>query len=167
MDDDEAIGEKSLEKAECDGGNDWKPEPICATTRTSHFGMRPHALDGSHKGDAWAGSNKTARRYNRHYNSKQSFITFNRRETKRPEREIDPVIERKPMVQIVASDEFTRQLESTEGIVELIDTNGRRLGMITRPPSNEDIRIAIQRRTANNPGITTELLVNRLNATQH
>ena len=68
------------------------------------------------------------------------------------------------MVKIVATDELARQLEKTEGIVELVDANGKRLGTLTRPPSVDDIRIANQRRAANKTGMTTDELVNRLNA---
>ena len=53
------------------------------------------------------------------------------------------------MVQIVASDEFVRQLEKTEGIVELVDAQGKRLGTLTRPPSAEDIRVAEEGRAVN------------------
>jgi len=68
------------------------------------------------------------------------------------------------MVQIVASDEFVRQLEKTEGIVELVDAKGKRLGTLTRPPSAEDIRVAEERRAANKPGLTTDQLVERIQA---
>ena len=66
------------------------------------------------------------------------------------------------MVQIVASDELVRQLEKTEGLVELVDANGKRLGTLTRPPSAEDIRIASERRAANKSGMTTDELVERI-----
>lgn len=66
------------------------------------------------------------------------------------------------MVQIIATDDLVRQLESTEGIVELIDADGRRLGTLTRPPSDDDIRIAVERRAANQPGMTTDELVKRI-----
>jgi hypothetical protein len=66
------------------------------------------------------------------------------------------------MVQIVASDELVRQLETTEGIVELVDANGKRLGTLTRPPSAEDIRVAKERRAADKPGLTTDQLVERI-----
>ena len=68
------------------------------------------------------------------------------------------------MVQIVASDELVRQLEKTEGIVELVDANGKRLGTLTRPPSAEDIRVANERRVADKPGLTTDQLVERIQA---
>ena len=70
------------------------------------------------------------------------------------------------MVQIVATDELARQLEKTEGIVELVDARGKRLGTLTRPPSNEDIRIANERRAANKPGMTTDELVKRLRTSE-
>jgi len=68
------------------------------------------------------------------------------------------------MVRIVASDELVRQLEMTEGIVELVDAKGNRLGTLTRPPSAEDIRVAKERRTADKPGLTTDQLVERIQA---
>ncbi len=67
------------------------------------------------------------------------------------------------MMQIVTTDDLARQLENVEGIVELVDTKGKRLGRLTRPPSDEDVRIAIDRRSANKPGMTTDDLVRRLN----
>jgi hypothetical protein len=70
------------------------------------------------------------------------------------------------MVQIVASDELARQLEETEGIVELVDAQGKRLGTLTRPPSAEDIRLANERRAANKPGLTTDELVERIEASK-
>ena len=70
------------------------------------------------------------------------------------------------MVQIIATDELARQLEKTEGIVELVDANGKRLGTLTRPPSAEDIRIANERRAANKPGMTTGELVKRFHETE-
>jgi len=70
------------------------------------------------------------------------------------------------MVQIVAPDDLARQLEGTEGTVELVDANGNRLGTLTRPPSAEDVRIASERRAADRSGMTTEELVNRLNAAE-
>ena len=68
------------------------------------------------------------------------------------------------MVQIVASDELARQLEETEGIVEVVDASGKRLGTLTRPPSADDIRIANGRRARNSPGMSTDELVRRLSA---
>jgi hypothetical protein len=70
------------------------------------------------------------------------------------------------MVQIVASDELARQLEESEGIVELVDAHGKRLGTLTRPPSAEDIRLANERRAANKPGLTTDELVERIQASE-
>ena len=66
------------------------------------------------------------------------------------------------MVQIVATDELAKQLEEAEGVVELVDSSGRRLGMLTRPPNDEDIRIARERLVANRPGMTTDELVKRI-----
>ena len=45
----------------------------------------------------------------------------------------------------MASEQLVRELEKAEGQVELIDSNGNRIGTITRPPNAEDIRIAKER----------------------
>ncbi len=68
------------------------------------------------------------------------------------------------MVQLVTTNEFAKQLASMEGVVELVDENGNRLGVLTRPPSDADVRIAKERRAANQPGVTTADLVQRLSA---
>ncbi len=70
------------------------------------------------------------------------------------------------MVQIVATSDLAKQLANVEGVVELVDENGNRLGVLTRPPSSEDVRIAKERRATNNPGMTTEELIQRLNAAE-
>jgi len=66
------------------------------------------------------------------------------------------------MVQIVATDELVRLLESAEGIVELIDANGRRLGTLTRPPTEEDVRLAKQRAAGDGPWHTTKEVIAHL-----
>ena len=75
------------------------------------------------------------------------------------------------MVQIVATDDLAKQIEKAEGVVELVDSNGTRLGTLTRPPTKEDVRIAKEdvriakeRLAANRPGLTTDDLVKRISS---
>ncbi|MGC4004594.1 MAG: hypothetical protein QM811_16325 [Pirellulales bacterium] len=58
------------------------------------------------------------------------------------------------MIRIVASNELSRELETTEGTIEFIDANGKSLGTLLRPSIEEDVRIAKQR-LANNPKFKT------------
>ena len=66
------------------------------------------------------------------------------------------------MVQIVASDELLRVLKSAEGVVEFVDAQGKRVGMLVRPPSEEDIRLAKQRLGGDANRYTTEEVVEHL-----
>jgi hypothetical protein len=70
------------------------------------------------------------------------------------------------MDQIVTTNEFAKQLANMEGMIELVDEKGNRLGVLTRPPSDEDVRIAKERRTANKPGMTTAELLQRLKSVE-
>lgn len=58
------------------------------------------------------------------------------------------------MVKIVATDEFLAELATSEGIVELVDKDGNRVGTITRPPTGEDIRVAKERLAGDGPWIS-------------
>ena len=55
------------------------------------------------------------------------------------------------MIKIVANDELVAELEAADGIVELVDKHGKRIGTISRPPSAEDIRIAKERIAGDGP----------------
>lgn len=66
------------------------------------------------------------------------------------------------MVQIIATDQLLRELENAEGNVEFVDANGKRLGTLVRPPSDDDIRIAKERLASNEPRYTTEQVLEHL-----
>ena len=66
------------------------------------------------------------------------------------------------MVQIVANEQLLRDLENVEGVVELVDANGKCVGIITRPPSAEDIRIAKERLSGDGPRYTTKQVLAHL-----
>ena len=66
------------------------------------------------------------------------------------------------MVRIVAKDELLRELERTDEVIEFVDANGKRLGTLVRPPSDEDIRIAKERLAGDGKRHTTEEVVAHL-----
>ena len=49
------------------------------------------------------------------------------------------------MIKIIAKDELLRELQRTDEVIEFVDADGKRLGTLVRPPSDEDIRIAQER----------------------
>jgi hypothetical protein len=75
--------------------------------------------------------------------------------------EVNPM-ESAQMVKIVAKDELLRELESTDEVIEFVDANGKRLGTLVRPPSDEDVRIAKERLTGDGKRYTTEEVVEHL-----
>lgn len=63
------------------------------------------------------------------------------------------------MVQIVMTEAQAKLLAATDERVEIVDANGRRLGTVTRPPSDEDVRIARERIAQGGKRYTTEEVV--------
>ncbi len=66
------------------------------------------------------------------------------------------------MVQIVADEQLLRELEKVEGIIELVDASGNCVGIITRPPSADDVRIVKERLQSNGPRYTTKQVLSHL-----
>ncbi len=58
------------------------------------------------------------------------------------------------MVRIVATTEQIRQLNEADDLIELIDANGKRLGVIAREVDLEDIRLARARLESDQPRMT-------------
>lgn len=66
------------------------------------------------------------------------------------------------MVQVVATADQAKVLAESTDCVEIVDANGNRLGMVLRPPSDEDIQIAKDRIAGDGKRYTTEEVVSRL-----
>lgn len=66
------------------------------------------------------------------------------------------------MVKIVANRELLRELENEHEVIEFVDANGKRLGTLVRPPSDEDIRIAKERLAGDGKRYTTEEVIAHL-----
>lgn len=43
------------------------------------------------------------------------------------------------MVNVVARDELLREFENENAVIQFADANGKRLGTLVRPPSDEDV----------------------------
>ncbi len=66
------------------------------------------------------------------------------------------------MVKIVAKDDLLRELENEGAVIEFVDVNGKRLGTLVRPPSDEDVRLAKERLAGDGKRHTTEEVVAHL-----
>lgn len=66
------------------------------------------------------------------------------------------------MIKIIAKDELLRELQRTDEVIEFVDANGKRLGTLVRPPSDEDIRIAKERLAGDGKRYTTAEVIDHL-----
>jgi hypothetical protein len=66
------------------------------------------------------------------------------------------------MIKIIAKDELLRELQRTDEVIEFVDANGKRLGTLVRPPSDEDIRIAKERLAGVGKRYTTAEVIEHL-----
>ena len=66
------------------------------------------------------------------------------------------------MVQVVATADQAKLLAESNECVEFVDANGKRLGTLLRPPSDQDIQIAKDRIAGEGKRYTTEEVVSRL-----
>lgn len=68
------------------------------------------------------------------------------------------------MVKVIATADQAKLLAESTGCVEIVDTDGKRLGTLLRPPSDEDIQIARDRIAGDGKRYTTEEVVSRLHS---
>jgi hypothetical protein len=66
------------------------------------------------------------------------------------------------MVQVIVTADQARLLAASTECVEIVDANGKRLGTLLRPPSNDDVRIAKDRIAGDGKRYTTDEVVARL-----
>lgn len=66
------------------------------------------------------------------------------------------------MVQVVMTEAQAKLFAATDERVEIVDAQGRRLGTVTRPPCDEDVRIAKERIAQGGKRYTTEEVVSHL-----
>jgi hypothetical protein len=58
------------------------------------------------------------------------------------------------MIRIVATAEQIRQLNEADDLIELVDENGKRLGVVAKEVDLEDIRIARERLASDQPRLS-------------
>jgi hypothetical protein len=66
------------------------------------------------------------------------------------------------MIRIVATSEQIRQLNEADDLIELVDENGNRLGVVAREIDLEDIRIARARLNSDQPRLSYADLLGHL-----
>ena len=66
------------------------------------------------------------------------------------------------MVQVIATADQAKLLLEAKESVEIVDANGKRLGTVVRPPSDEDVQIAKQRIEQSGKRYTTEQVISHL-----
>lgn len=66
------------------------------------------------------------------------------------------------MVKVVVTADQAKLLAESTDRVEIVDADGKRLGTLLRPPSDEDIQIARDRIAGDGKRYTTEEVVSRL-----
>lgn len=66
------------------------------------------------------------------------------------------------MIRITVHADLADQIRKSDGQVELVDQNGNRLGIVRRPPTDEEIRFAKSRIGTVGPKVTFDELIARV-----
>lgn len=68
------------------------------------------------------------------------------------------------MARIVVQKNVAEQIRRSEGQIELIDDQGRRVGIVRRPPADDEIKAAKARLGSDGPKFTIDELVAKVEA---
>jgi hypothetical protein len=68
------------------------------------------------------------------------------------------------MTRIVIQTEVADQIRRSDGHIELVDDQGNRVGIVRRPPSEDEIQIAKSRIGTEGPKFTVDQLIERVEA---
>ncbi len=68
------------------------------------------------------------------------------------------------MIRIVVQADVADQIRRSDGQVELVDDQGNRVGVVRRPPTEEEIEYAKSRVGSKGPKLTVEELIAKVNA---
>lgn len=66
------------------------------------------------------------------------------------------------MVQVVMTAEQAKLVSETSDSIEMVDSNGEKLGTLLRPPTQDDIRIAGERISRGGKRHTTKQVIDHL-----
>ena len=68
------------------------------------------------------------------------------------------------MIRIVVQEEVADQIRRSDGQIELVDSQGQRLGVVHRAPTDEEIMVAKSRVGAKGPKFTVDELIAKIDA---
>ncbi len=66
------------------------------------------------------------------------------------------------MIRITLQADLADQIRRSDGQVELVDEKGNRLGIVRRPPTDEEIQFAKSRMGSSGPKVTIDELIARV-----
>ena len=68
------------------------------------------------------------------------------------------------MIRITVQNEIAEQIRQSEGQIELVDLQGRRVGIVRRPPTEQEIQFAKGRVGSQGPTFTVEQVIDKVEA---
>ena len=68
------------------------------------------------------------------------------------------------MIRIVVQADIADQIRRSEGQIELVDDQGNRVGVVRRPPTEEEINYAKSRLGSKGPKLTVDELITKVEA---
>ena len=68
------------------------------------------------------------------------------------------------MIRIVVQADVAEQIRRSDGQIELVDEQGNRIGVVRRPPTDEEIKYAKSRVGSTGPKITVDELIAKVEA---
>jgi hypothetical protein len=68
------------------------------------------------------------------------------------------------MIRIVVQADVADQIRRADGQVELVDAEGNRVGVVRRPPTEDDIQYAKSRLGSEGPKVTVDELIAKVEA---
>jgi hypothetical protein len=68
------------------------------------------------------------------------------------------------MIRIVVQEDFAEQIRQSDGPIELVDDQGHRVGIVRRPPTEQEIQFAKGRVGSKGPTLTVDELIAKVEA---
>ena len=68
------------------------------------------------------------------------------------------------MIRIVVQADVADQIRRSDGQIELVDDQGNRVGVVRRPPTEDEIRYAKSRVGSEGPKLTVDELISKVEA---
>ena len=68
------------------------------------------------------------------------------------------------MIRIVVQTDVAEKIRRSDGQIELVDVQGNRVGVVRRPPTENEIQIAKSRIESNGPKFTVDELIAKVEA---